>query len=410
MRQPCKVKLCMAVVLIKIAIFVTACRYISGLRPIMRFSDIPGHTEIKHWLRQLVDNDKIPHALLLEGPEGIGKLAMARAMIQYIYCEHRTSDGDSCGRCQSCTLLNSLSHLDSMYSYPVVKDDDNPISDKYLQQWKRFLAEEPLYAGLDRWTATFTKTNARPLIYVTEANDLIHKLSFQARQSRYKSVIVWLPERLNEEAANKLLKLIEEPYPDTLLLFVSNEPQLILPTIYSRLQRVPMRRQPDDIIASWLQDKRGLSVPDSRAIAHLADGSFLEADLQLSVSSDTKRYFELFKSLMRLAYARKVAGFKDWAAELADMGRESEIKFYTYAARLIRESFVYNFQRPHLNYLNPEEEAFSKNFARFITVNNVEGIIRVIDNAIIEIGGNGNGKAINFDVAMRIMILLRKSN
>ena len=106
----------------------------------MRFSDIPGHTEIKHWLRQLVDNDKIPHALLLEGPEGIGKLAMARAMIQYIYCEHHTPDGDSCGRCQSCTLLNSLSHLDSMYSYPVVKDDDNPISDKYLQQWKRFLA------------------------------------------------------------------------------------------------------------------------------------------------------------------------------------------------------------------------------------------------------------------------------
>ena len=129
----------------------------------------------------------------------------------------------------------------------------------------------------------------------------------------------------------------------------------------------------------------------------------------MSVSSDTKRYFELFKSLMRLAYARKVAGFKDWAAELADMGRESEIKFYTYAARLIRENFVYNFRTPQLNYLNPEEEAFSKNFARFITVNNVEGIIGVIDNAISEIGGNGNGKTINFDVAMRIMILLRKA-
>ena len=296
-----------------------------------------------------------------------------------------------------------------MYSFPVVKEDDNPISDKYLQQWKRFLSEEPLYAGIDRWTAMFSKTNARPVIYVTEANDLIHKLSFQARQSRYKSVIVWLPERLNEEAANKLLKLIEEPYPDTLLVFVSNEPQLILPTIYSRLQRIPMRRQPDDIIASWLQGNRGLSEADSRAIAHLADGSFLEADLQLSVSSDTKRYFELFKSLMRLAYARKVAGFKDWAAELADMGRESEIKFYTYAARLIRENFVYNFRTPQLNYLNPEEEAFSKNFARFITVNNVEGIIGVIDNAISEIGGNGNGKTINFDVAMRIMILLRKA-
>ena len=312
----------------------------------MRFSDIPGHIEVKRWLRQLVDNDKIPHALLLEGPEGIGKLAMARALIQYIYCEHPTDDGDSCGQCQSCTLLSSLNHLDSMYSFPVVKEDDNPISDKYLQQWKRFLSEEPLYAGIDRWTAMFSKTNARPVIYVTEANDLIHKLSFQARQSRYKSVIVWLPERLNEEAANKLLKLIEEPYPDTLLVFVSNEPQLILPTIYSRLQRIPMRRQPDDIIASWLQGNRGLSEADSRAIAHLADGSFLEADLQLSVSSDTKRYFELFKSLMRLAYARKVAGFKDWAAELADMGRESEIKFYTYAARLIRENFVYNFRTP----------------------------------------------------------------
>lgn len=390
-------------------IFVSLCLSISkGIFPTMRFSDIPGHDEVKKWLRQLADSGKIPHALLLEGPEGIGKLAMARAMLQYIYCEHPTAEGDSCGQCQSCTLLSSMNHLDSMYSFPVVKDDDNPISDKYLQQWKRFLTEEPLYAGIDRWTATFTKANARPVIYVTEANDLIHKLSFQARQARYKSIILWLPERLNEEAANKLLKLIEEPYPDTLLLFVSNEPQLILPTIYSRLQRVTMRRQSDDTVAMWLQEKRGLSQPDARAIAHLAEGSFLEADRQLSVSSDSKRFFELFKSLMRLAYARKVAGFKDWAADLADLGRESEIKFYKYAARLIRENFVYNFQQPQLTYLNPEEEAFSKNFARFIHTANVESIMEVINNAITDIAGNGNGKAINFDVAMRIMILLRK--
>jgi len=375
----------------------------------MRFSDIPGHIEVKRWLRQLVDNDKIPHALLLEGPEGIGKLAMARALIQYIYCEHPTDDGDSCGQCQSCTLLSSLNHLDSMYSFPVVKEDDNPISDKYLQQWKRFLSEEPLYAGIDRWTAMFSKTNARPVIYVTEANDLIHKLSFQARQSRYKSVIVWLPERLNEEAANKLLKLLEEPPQDTVFIMVCEEPEKLIDTIRSRAQRIDVKRIDIDAMANALVSSRGIDEDTAYRIARAANGSWLNALEELDADNEKRQFLEMFISLMRLAYMRKIKDLKKWSDTVAGYGRERQKRMLAYFLRLVRENFMYNFRIPQLNYMTREEENFSRNFSPYINEANVIEISGLMNRAIRDIGQNANAKIVFFDMTTNIIVaLLRK--
>ncbi len=220
----------------------------------MKFSDIPGHNSIKERMRRMVLEDHLPHAILLEGPAGIGKLALARAFAQYIQCENRDPDGNACGVCRSCRLHQSMNHVDTHYSYPVVKLDNMnsaPSSEDFYPEWSEFVGGT-VYSDIAAWTATFSKRNAKPVIYVAESEQLIRKLAFTSHVSRYKIVIMWLPERLHETAANKLLKMIEEPFEDTIFILVSNSPAEILPTIYSRVQRLATTagsdccRKPDD--------------------------------------------------------------------------------------------------------------------------------------------------------------------
>ena len=204
----------------------------------MKFSDIPAHNFAKQKLRTFVDRNKIPHAILLEGPSGIGKYALARAFAQYIHCQNR-QNGDSCGMCPSCLQHGSFNHIDTHFVFPVVKKSSpkKSFSDDYIDAWKDFLSENP-YMDFQKWLVALDNVNAQPVIYVDESEELIRKLNFTSHQAKYKVVLFWLPERMNQECANKLLKLIEEPYGDTLFVFVSNNSREILPTNYSRTQRI----------------------------------------------------------------------------------------------------------------------------------------------------------------------------
>lgn len=241
----------------------------------MKFSDIPAHDSVKDRLREMADTDRIPHALLLEGPAGIGKLAMARAFAQYIHCTDR-HDGEPCGRCQSCVQSQTFNHIDTHFVYPVVKGEGSvtpPVSTDFIVEWRDFLEHNP-WAEFEKWRRSFTKKNAQPVIYVTESDDLVRKLAYTSHASRYRTVIFWLPERMNVETANKLLKLIEEPYSDTVFIMVSNNPSEILPTIYSRAQRIQMKRLPDRSVADYLTWSHNLSQQDATAIAHNAEGAW----------------------------------------------------------------------------------------------------------------------------------------
>lgn len=374
----------------------------------MRFSNIPAHDNVKERLRALADSDRIPHAMLLEGGSGIGKLALARAFAQYIHCTDR-QDGDSCGRCPSCIQHQALSHIDTHYVFPVVKPEKSttpPISDDFLEEWKAYL-DGRLFMDFEQWAETFTKKNAQPITYVTESNDLIHRLSYASHASQYKIVIWWLPEKMNVEAANKLLKIIEEPYKDTIFIMASDKPEALLPTIYSRVQRIKLRRLPDETIAKLLVD-RGIDPTDAEAIAHTAEGNMVKALRTVDTRGEDKARFDMFTSLMRLAYQRDIFKLREWGNELAALGREKEIKFYEYAARLIRENFIYNFRLPQIVYLNSAESQFSSRFARFITERNAEKLVETFENAIRDIAGNGNGKIINLDVAIKVILLLKQ--
>lgn len=372
----------------------------------MRFADIPFHEDVKQRLREMVDTGRVPHALLLEGPSGTGKFALARALTQYLHCENRNG-GEPCGHCPACIQHQTFNHIDTLFSFPVVKKGGSALSADYTDLFCDFLSESP-FMDFERWLSMLDNINAQPLIYVEEGVELLRRLSFTAHGSRYKVVLMWLPERLKEETANKLLKLVEEPADDTKFIMVSNNPRGILPTIYSRTQRINVRRYDDAEVCTWLQNEKGLGEADARAIAHLSSGNLNRANALLGNSRRSKENLDYFIRLMRLAYQRKVVELRGWAYELAAEGREPVMGFFEYAVRMLRENFIYALRVGELNTLNSEEEAFSRNFSPFVNERNVEDLMQVFDTARVDIAANANAKMVCFDVAIKVILLLKR--
>lgn len=373
----------------------------------MKFADIPGHDDIKDRLRRMADADKLPHALLLEGPAGTGKFMLARALAQYIHCTAR-SGGDSCGQCAACLQHSTFNHIDTLFSFPVVKGKSGgaALSDDWLDDFKAFMGQYP-WMDFEQWLISLDNINARPQIFVEEGNELLRRLTYMTRRSKYKVVLLWLPERLKEETANKLLKLVEEPFADTKFIMVSNEPRLILPTIYSRVQRIAVGRYTDSEISAILASE-GLASDTISAAAPLAEGSVTEAHRHCGNNDTRMRMFDLFTTLMRKAYGRKVGELRQWTDKVAELGREGMIQFIDYCTRMVRESFIMHLHDDRLQTLGADERAFAERFHPFINHLNVEDIIAGFDRARRDIAANGNAKVIFFDIALHTIIYLRR--
>ncbi len=373
----------------------------------MKFSDVLSHDAAKKHLRLLADNERIPHAILIEGQVGIGKFMLARAFAQYIHCENR-HDGDSCGVCPSCLQHQSFNHIDTHFIFPVIKrgSGKSSISDDFIDEWRDYISNNP-FMDFDKWLSALNNSNAQPHIYVDESADIIRKLNFTSHRAKYKIVLLWLPERMKIECANKLLKLIEEPYSDTIFIMVSNDSKQILPTIYSRTQRVELLRLGDESIANYLCQNFSIDYPEAISIAHLAEGNMNKAEKELDLTKKTNKFFDLFVELMRLAYQRKIYDLKKWSNNIASLGREQSMQFLSYCQRLIRENFIYNLNVDQLNYMNGKESQFSVNFARFITERNVQKLVEVLNKAQLDIMGNANAKIVFFDLSVKVILLLK---
>lgn len=375
----------------------------------MTFSEIPGHADIKRQMRDMALSGRVPHALLLHGPAGSGKFQLARAFASRLHCTDPTPQGEPCGRCSACVQVDAFSHIDTIYVFPVVKLEKmkfTPVSADFMEEFKEFVRLSP-FMDFDKWASSFDKKNAQPVIYTTESDSLEQKLSLTSGISRYKTVLIWLPEKMNEATANKLLKLIEEPLGETVFVLVSNDVSAVLPTIRSRCRPIEVLRLSDEDVASYLVSHAAVDPGDALALAHCAEGNVNMALRALDATSVSRMFFDHFKRLMRLAYQRDVAGLKAWAEDVASLGREQELKFYEYCQRLIRENFIYNFSVPSLLYLSREEAEFSTRFARFITERNAPDIVAEMDRAMTDIAGNANGKIVNFDFAVKMIILIK---
>lgn len=377
----------------------------------MKFSEVIGQEKAKSRIIRMIDNDEIPHALLIHGEPGIPKLVLARAMAQYIHCENR-QNGDSCGHCPSCMQHRSLNHADTYYSFPIVKksskSEENANSDDYSGEWKEFISENPIVENYEKWLAVLKNENAQPVIYKGESVNIIHKMSLSTLSSKYKVLIMWLPEKMNATCANRLLKLIEEPSNDSIFILVSDNCNAILPTIYSRTQRIELKRLPVDVIAEYLKEKYNLDGQDALAVAATADGNIIQAENNLAYNSESKDFFKEFVSLMRLAYSRDLKSLREWSERIFAYKREKIRRFLKYAARMVRENYIYNIKAPELNYLTQEEEAFSVKFAPFINEGNVIKMLEELTKAEIDIAGNANGKIVLFDLAIKITIFIKR--
>jgi len=373
----------------------------------MFFKDIIGQTEIKRQLIQSVKDGYIPHARLLSGPEGVGKVALALAYARYLSCSNRNEE-DACGHCPSCIKYNKLSHPDLHFVFPIIKNDKKKkeICDDYLTEWRTFVLQNP-YFNLQSWLNFIGAENSQGMIYARESDEIIRKLNLKAYESEYKIMIVWLPERMHEACSNKLLKMIEEPPSRTVFLLISEAPDRIIGTIQSRTQRLPVPPiLPEDMDAAL----SSIVTDDSERsnLVHLANGSYLKALELIETNEETKQYLELFKLIMRNAWTRNVKNMKTHAETFADWGRERQKHFLIYAQNMIRENFLYKLNLPEINYLNPEEADFSVNFSPYVNEKNVEELMEELALAERHIESNVNPRMVFFDLSMKIAVLIKK--
>lgn len=373
----------------------------------MQISDIIGQDDIIHQLTLQVDQGRLPHALMLCGPAGSGKLAIALFLAQYLLCEH-PEKGNPCGHCHSCRMTEGWSHPDLHFSFPLIKikSTDQPISDDRLTEWREQLLRTPYFTAND-WIADLRGENQQLQFYVGESDSLQKKLSLKSSQGGYRVVVVWLPEKMPPATANKLLKLIEEPPSRTHFLMVSQEPDQVLGTILSRTQRIQVPALSEATIAQVLTERHGAEESQAKSLAHIAQGSYTQALQLMQEDNDRHEYFDLFVELMRLCYMRKAKEMRQWAEQVGAMGRERQKHMLDYCQRLIRENFIYNFRRSELNYMTEGEEGFARNFARFINERNVIPMAEELASCQTDIEQNVNAKMVFYDLALKITLLLK---
>ena len=375
----------------------------------MRFSQIPGQTGVVDKLLRTVKESRVSHAQLFTGPEGCGSLPLALAYAQYVSCEDR-KEGDSCGVCKSCVKYEKLIHPDLHFVFPVIrgKKTEEPVSDSFLSEWRAFVLERPFFS-LNNWLDFIEVGNAQGLIFATEASEIIRKLSLKTFESDFKIMIIWIPEKMHQATANKLLKMIEEPPDKTLFLLVSDEPDKVLPTIISRCQLVKLPSFTNEEIIGYLRSTAGTTESRSADIARVANGNILRA-IELAENDETASFnLENFRSLMRFAWKRDVLSLIDWSEEMAATGREAQKNFLAYSLRLLRENLMLSLRQlpNNLVFLAGEESEFSEKFHPFITTENINGLVSEISLAHSHIEANGYAKLVFLDLGLKVTRLIR---
>lgn len=379
----------------------------------MRFADITGQEELKRHLARTVDTGRVSHAQLFTGAAGYGTLPLAVAYVQYLCCRHR-HDGDSCGECPDCRQIAALAHPDLHLVFPVnkqgKKSGEAVRSDEFLPRFRELFAERGGCFTPQEWydRLDLGKT-LKGMISAREADEIIRKLSFKSFEAEYKTVLVWLPETMNEEAANKILKILEEPWERTLFLLVSEHPERLLPTILSRTQEVAVPRIATEVLEAEARG-RGIADPlQARTLARLAGGDRIELEHLLSGEQDAarKEYFELFCALMRLSYNDRHLELIAWAEEAAQLTREQQRGFLRDAARLLRESYMLHAGIREIGYLWGEELAFCTRFAPFVGSRNIEPLIDQIESAAAQIAQNGNPTIVFTHFALSVSKMIK---
>ena len=381
----------------------------------MQFSEILGQEHIKNHLTRTVDLGRIPHAQLFVGSEGSGTLAMAIAYAQYILCNN--SGGENDGENHACNIkFQKLSHPDLHFAYPTVTTDEvkkNPKSIDFIADWREFVLQNP-YGGLFDWYAVLGVQNKQGEIRVDDAQEILKSLSLKAYEGGYKIMIVWMADKMNIAASNKLLKLVEEPPEKTIFILISENEEDIIQTIRSRCQVLHFNGLSEAVIADALMAREGIDSKLAAKLAHQAQGNF-NAALQLLHDNDEEHPFEQwFVTWVRAAFKAKkdAAAIQDlilWSEKIAALGREAQKKFLQFCMEMFRQALLLNYEAPALVYFEPKVDKFKlENFAPFVNGNNIQDIFKELSDAMYHIERNGNAKLILTDLSIKLTRLIHK--
>jgi DNA polymerase-3 subunit delta' len=378
----------------------------------MFFKDIIGQQEVIERLVKDAQQGTVPHALLFCGPEGVGKLQTAIAFARYLLCRDKGSGADSCGTCPACVKMDKLVHPDLHFVFPVINKSKtagrSTVSDDEITTWRETVLDQQ-YFGFEDWLSAIDADNKQASIFVTESESINSKLSLKSVEGGYKIMIIWHAEKMNQQCANSLLKLLEEPPAGTIFILTTDTPEQMLETILSRTQRIDFRRIPEQEIAQRLQGPGyQLDLDTAQKIAHLSGGSWLKAISTLRINTESEEFFDYFTQLMRLAYGRKLKDLKLWSESIAGGGREWQKRFLAYCQRMIRENFISNFHIPELNYMTEQEQQFSVRFAPYVNENNIIGLMEVLSDAQRDIEQNVNSKMVFFDLSLKTIMLMKQ--
>ena len=371
----------------------------------MLFSQIVGHEDIKKKLIQSVKENRIAHAQLFLGPEGTGKLALAIAYAQYINCTNK-GENDSCGVCPSCKKFNTLAHPDLHFVFPNASNKTvktSPESDLFLTEWREYLTSCDCYASLPNWYNALDIENKQGLINVRDASTIIRKLNLKSYEAEYKVVIIWMAERLNTEASNRLLKLVEEPPEKTLFILVSENQEELLMTIRSRtvLMKIPKLTYND--VSEALVKKFNCNAENAHNAAVLSNGNWILATNYVGNQDEEKIYFTFFQKWMRYCFKFNAPELIDFIAnDIKSLGREKQKEFLAYGLNLFHNALFINNGLINNVLLPEDEKAFLRNFAPFISNNNIDLITELFEESIRQIERNGNAQLIFLDDSFKI--------
>jgi DNA polymerase-3 subunit delta' len=375
----------------------------------MFFKDVIGQKPLKDHLISMVREDRISHAQLFTGPAGAGSMPLALAFAQYVNCHNPGAD-DSCGTCPSCKKMGKLIHPDFHFVYPIIKrSSPKPVCADYIEEWREFVIRSPYFTDHE-WFSFLNAERGQGMIYTQEGNEIIKRLSLKNFEGKYKIMVVWQPEKMHNFAANKLLKILEEPPARTLFILVSDYPAGVLPTILSRTQQLKVPRIDDISMARGLMERFNVPEEEAKTVARISGGDFIKARDIIENSEEKQFFHQMFVTAMRNAYSGKLDEIMNWVDKTSALPKERLKNMLLYCISILRESYIANYNIAELVYATPAESDFIKKFKSFVNDRNVEAMVEEYSLALSHIEQNGNIRLVLFDMSVKVSSLFRVSN
>jgi DNA polymerase-3 subunit delta' len=370
----------------------------------MQFKDIYGQEQLKQKLIQTANSGRISHAQLFLGPEGSGALPLAIAYSQYINCLQPT-ETDSCGECSSCVKFSKLIHPDLHFTFPTIAIEKKKLSNDFIQEWREAFTSNPYLSELQWLLKLDSEGKKQGNVTADECRDIIRKLGLTAYEAKYKTVVIWLPEYLRLEG-NIILKLLEEPPPQTLILLVAQDADKVIATILSRTQIVRIHKLQDEDVTNALVKDYGIPQLEAETLARVSEGN-LSMALTL-IEAGRSDYHQLFVTWMRACYSNNVAEMDSCVAKITGTGREFIKSFIGYTLHMLRSVFLYHYADKSLIKLSEEEKDFMVKFAFTMNGENLPDITGALNDATYHVERNADLKITFLNLSLYIGSRLHK--